>query len=240
MMISAALVLLSFAQVIPDKASAIYTGVPIASAPSIKMEQHNASATLTKTNETLESLTVLKNTGDSPVTITVTLPVRGHNVDWSMADNMSLTATLDNSPLTLQTKGSRITPPSDQKRIASGVKAETYGNYFTASLSFIPHQTHALQVKFSGALGHAGLDGTQRVVAYDTSGAGSWNGPVGQLNFALHYDTRIVFQVFAALPEHAWQIGPNGAFIKQTDVKPTEGSKLLFTFYPGGYDKIGG
>jgi hypothetical protein len=76
-------------------------------------------------------------------------------------------------------------------------------------------------------------------VAYDISGGSSWNGPVGQLNFSIRYTPAIVFQVFAALPPNAWQIGPKGAFIKELNTRPVENAKFVFTYYPGGYDKIG-
>ena len=242
MLLSAPLLALALAwQDIPDKASVIYTGIPVsAKRTTVQMVTHNASVRLDKTTQNLESLTYLKNLSSDPATVTLIIPVKGHNVDWAMTENLHVSAMVDNIPISLANSGSRSTPVDDQHRVASGVHAEAYENDFTATIAFTGRQAHSIRVYFSSTLGHAGLDGAQRVVAYDTSGGSSWNGEVGQLNYSLKYTPRIVFQVFAEVPQEGWETGSSGAFIKKLNASPAFNSKFVFTYYPGGYDKIGG
>lgn len=240
MMLSAVFSLLLCAQQLPDKASLIYPGVPrSSSSAAVAMITHSADVKLDKTSFQLESTSFLKNTSTDPATVTITLPVDGHNPDWNMTDHTTVTAWVDGKPVDL-TSTTTMVPETDPQKRASGIRAENYAKQYTFSLGFIGRQAHALKVSCTGPLGHAGLDGAQRVVAYDETGASSWHGPVGQLNYALHYTPRIVFQVFTKLPPEGWEVSSMGAFVKQKDLAPTPGSKLIFTYYPGGYDKIGG
>jgi len=239
MLVAPALVLSLAAQQFPEKASVIYTGVPRSSSPAaIKMVTHAATATLQKTDYTLTSLSFLKNISKAPATVTVTIPVEGHNPDWNMTDRTTVSVLVDDKPVQVASNTAMVQTTDATKR-ASGVRADRYAKNYSFSLAFLGREAHALKVTYHSTLGHAGLDGAQRVIAYDETGAATWNGPTGQLNFAVKYDPRIVFQVFAVLPPQGWQVGTMGAFIKQKDVSPSAGSKLIFTYYPGGFDKIG-
>ena len=228
-------------QDLPDKATSLYTGVPISSpSAGVQMVTHNASASLTKTDVSLDSLTYLKNFSDQNASITVTIPIEGHDVEWGMTDKVQVSATIDNEPVMLTKKDAKIVAPSDEKKTASGIRAETYWQAYTMQVNFVGKAAHALRIHYSGPVGHAGLDGTQRTIAYDISGASSWSAPVSQLNFSLKYTPSTVFQVFSTRPKGEWQVGPTGAFIKELNARPAEDSKFLFTYYQGGYEKIGG
>ena len=100
MLVAPALLLSLAAQQFPEKASVIYTGVPRSSSPAaIKMVTHAATATLQKSDFTLTSLTFLKNTSPQPATVTVTLPVEGHNPDWNMTDHTTINVLVDDKPV---------------------------------------------------------------------------------------------------------------------------------------------
>lgn len=228
-------------QQIPEQASVIYSGVPICSSPtSVALVTHDARASVTKDSAVFQSTSYLKNTATGPVSITVSIPVDGHNITWGMAEKMQVSATVDGAAVAITKQDPSIVAPTDAHLRASGVKAAQYHDVYTFKLNFKGREAHSVVVNYTNPLGHAGLDGAQRVVAYSTDGGSSWSAPITQVNLALKYSPRVVFQVFASLPPNSWQVGPNGAFIKLTNVKPDPGSKLIFTFYPGGYDKIGG
>ncbi len=239
MLSASALLLFVAAQQFPERASVIYTGVPRSSSPAaIRMVTHAATAVLDKTQVQVDSLTYLKNLTTGVATVTVTIPVEGHNPDWNMTDHTTVSVLVDDKPVAL-TSATTMTPTNDPVKRSSGVRAEAYAKNYSFILGFIGRQAHAVKVRYRSTLGHAGLDGAQRVVAYDETGASTWNGPVDQLNFAVKYTPRLVFQVFATLPPQGWQVGSMGAFIKQKNVAPSPGSKLIFTYYPGGYENIG-
>ena len=239
MLVAPALLLALTAQQFPEKASVIYTGVPRSSSPAaIKMVTHAATATLQKTDYRLDSLTYFKNVSTAPATVTVTIPVEGHNPDWNMTDHTTISVLVDDKPVQAVANTAMV-QTTDATKKASGVRADRYAKNYSFSLTFIGRQAHSLKVAYHSVLGHAGLDGAQRVVAYDETGASTWNGPVDQLNFAVKYTPKVVFQVFATLPPQGWEVGSMGAFIKQHSVAPAPGSKLIFTYYPGGFDKIG-
>jgi hypothetical protein len=204
------------------------------------MATHNASVSLSKTRYTVDSLTYLKNLSPKPATITISIPVMGKNVGWGMTDNLQVTVMVDNAPVSVKNMGAQMVRTTDARKLASGIRADSYTNTYKFSLAFTGRQAHSLKVTYSSGLGHAGLDGARRVIAYDTAGAGTWNGAVGQLNLSLHYNPRLVFQVFAAIPKEEWQISSTGAFVKETDVSGKSTEPLVFTYYPGGFDKLGG
>ena len=83
------LALLTLAQALPAKSSAIFTGIPMSSGPSVRLVTHDAKGLLSKSWIGLESTSFLKNTGDKPATVTLTIPVKGQNVDWDMADHFT-------------------------------------------------------------------------------------------------------------------------------------------------------
>jgi hypothetical protein len=241
MVFTLALSLVLAAQEIPEKASLLYTGVPSCTSPCpVQLVTHDAKAVLTVGTVTVDSLSYFKNGSDQIQNVTVSIPVEGHNVDYNMPGTVQVSATVDNMPETLTMVGPKIVPPTDPKLIASGIKAGSYQSSYQLKLNFLGRGAHSLRVHYSSSIGKAGLDGAQRVISYDTSGGASWHDAVGQLNFSVKYTPRIVFQIYAALPEDGWQTGPTGAFVKQTNIHPGASSKFIFTYYPGGFDKLGG
>lgn len=226
---------------LPPKSTVMYTGIPMAEgSSSVRMVTHDAKAELSKERVTLSSVTFFKNRMGSDQKVTLMIPFEGHNIAGDMPRLSSLTATWDNQPMQLRRKGAQRTGVDDEQQRASGVWAETYADYYMADVTFKAGEAHGLRVNFSTPIGKAGLDGAQRTVAYDTTGATSWGAPIEQFNLSLRYSPRIVFQIFAALPPRSWQTGPNGAFIKRLNFSSDERPLFLFTYYPGGFDKIGG
>lgn len=240
MVLSLAISLALAAQDVPDKASVIFTGIPYSrEASSVQLVTHDAKAVLTPTDVTVDSLSFFKNASDKVQNLTVAIPIEGHDVTYNMPGSVKVTAMVDNVPVPVTASTPSFLAPNDQRLIASGVKAVSYHGAYTFPLNFVGRGAHSVRIHYSSVIGKAGLDGLQRIVAYDTSHA-NWNGGVGQFNFSLKYTPRVVFQVYAALPQEGWQIGPSGAFVKQVNFQARPESKYIFTYYPGGYDKIGG
>lgn len=236
----ATLATLLVAQTIPASAQVIFPGIPESPATTpVAMVTHSVTYTLEKDRVTMESTTGLKNTSNGPVNLDLALPVRGRQVNWAQSQGMSQSATINGVPITLRLGAIERTEPSDTDK-AKGVWAKTFSRLDRATVKFKAGETKSLRVKFSAPIGRAGLDGVQRMVVYDTAGGDNWSGPVGQFNYAIKYRADLVLGVYAALPEGGWQIGNTGAFRRAVGFTPGENSVLIFTYYPGGFDRIGG
>lgn len=228
------------AQTIPNSASVLYPCFPESPKDtSVRIMTHSATYRLTKTNARCETLTVFKNQSDKPTTLTLELPVRGKQVNWAQSQGLRFSATLGKSGLGLRAGSIKRSEPSAQQK-ANGVWAASFEKVYTATLTFKAGETKSVATAFDSPIGVAGLDGVQRMVVYDTAGADNWNGSVGQFNYAIQYKQSLVLQVYAALPEGNWQIGKTGAFWKKYDFAPVEKPLLIFTYYRGGFDEIGG
>lgn len=227
------------AQTIPASAQVIYPGIPESPAATpVAMVTHSVTYTLEKDRVTLESTTGLKNTSNKPATLDLVLPVRGRQVNWAQSEAMRQSATINGAPVTLRVGPVERTLPSDAEK-AKGVWAKTYARLDRVAVPFKAGETKSLKVKFIAPIGRAGLDGVQRMVVYDTAGGDNWNGAVGQFNYAIKYPADLVLGVYAALPEGGWQIGQTGAFRRHLQFVPAQNSAFIFTYYPGGFDRIG-
>lgn len=236
----AAVVLAIGMQTIPSSASLLYPCFPesIADTP-VRLVTHSADYSLSKTHVRCETLSVFKNTSGKAVTLSLRLPVRGKQVNWAQSEGLRFTATLNKRDLAAKAGNIVRTAPSAAQK-ANGVWAGSFEKAWTTSISFKAGETKSVGTVFEAPIGRAGLDGVQRMVAYDTAGADNWAGPISQFNFAIHYKPALVLQVYAALPEGNWQIGERGAFWKKYDFEPAQKPLLIFTFYPGGFEEIGG
>lgn len=235
----ATLATLLVAQTIPASAQVVYPGMPESPATTpVAMVTHSVTYTLSKDQVTLESTTGLKNTSNRAVTLDLALPIRGRQVNWAQGQAMRQSATVNGVAVALRPGPIARTEPSEAEK-AKGVWAKTYERLDRTAVTFKAGETKSLRVKFSAPIGRAGLDGVQRMVVYDTAGGDNWSGPVGQFNYAIKYTSDIVLGVYAALPEQGWQIGHTGAFRRAIGFTPAENSVLIFTYYPGGFDRIG-
>lgn len=231
---------LFLAQTIPASAQVIYPGIPESPRDTtIAMPTHSATYTLEKDRVVFESVTGLKNTSRKAVTLDLVLPVRGKQVNWSQSEGMRQSATINGSPIALRMGNIERTEP-DEREKAKGIWAKTFLRQDRTRITFKAGETKSLRVRFVAPIGRAGLDAVQRMVVYDTAGADNWDGPIGQFNYAIKYPADLVLGVYAALPEQDWKIGETGAFRRHVSFLPAQNSVFIFTFYPGGFDRIGG
>lgn len=239
-MILTSLAAVILGQTLSENASVIYTGFPaLKQAASIRLVSLSASGTVEKQTYAQEVTVVLKNTSDKEVVATITVPVHGQNVSWPMLKEHRVSATVDQVALTLARSAVTTEPDISQKD--NGRVYGTYQASHDASVTFKPGQTRALRTRFVAPLGAAGLDGMQRLLVFETAGKNTWQGTCDQFNYALKYEPSVVFNVFAALPKAwGWQVGTRGAFVKRTPFTPEAKSLVVFTFYPNGFDRIGG
>jgi hypothetical protein len=238
-MLLATLSLLSLGQTVPDSASILYPMFPTSSSNAISMPTHSASFKLGKESISFESLSTMRNTSDKPVTMTLDVPVLGRQVTWKQFQGERVSVQVNRQSVALKVgQTNRTEPTGDAAK--NKAWAGLYTRKYSVSLTFKPKETKSLMVKFSAPIGRAGLDGVQRMVAYNVLGARSWAGGVGQLNVAIQDPDRLVLQVFAALPDGTWQIGTRGAFWKQANFMPGPKPDLIFTYYPNTFERIGG
>lgn len=238
-MLLATLSLLALGQTIPDSASILYPGFPVSSSSAISVPTHSATFKLGKDTVTFESLSTMRNASDKPVKMTLDIPMQGKQVTWAQFQGERVSALINRQPVALKVGQSNRTEPTGDAA-KNKAWAGLYSRKYSVSLEFKPKETKSLIVKFSAPIGRAGLDGVQRMVAYNTSGARTWAGSVGQMNVAIQDPDRLVLQVFAALPDGTWQVGTKGAFWKQANFVPRPKPDLIFTYYPNTFERIGG
>lgn len=230
---------LVLAQTIPASAQVIYPGIPeTPRETAVTMLTHSVTYTLEKERVIMESTTGFKNTSKRAVSLELVLPVRGKQVNWAQSEGLRHSATINNRAISLRVGTIERTEPSEKER-AKGVWAKTFARLDRTTVEFKAGETKSLRVRFVAPIGRAGLDGVQRMVVYDTAGGDNWNGAIGQFNYAIKYPADLVLGVYAALPEQGWQIGTTGAFRRNVNFTPAQNSVLIFTYYPGGFDKIG-
>ena len=160
-------------------------------------------------------------------------------MNWAQSEGLRFSARLGSNTLNLKSGTIKRTLPTAAQK-ANGVWAATFEKVYSATIAFKAGETKSVSTSYAAPIGRAGLDGVQRMAVYDTAGADNWNGPIGQFNYAIQYKPSLVLQVYAALPEGNWQIGKSGAFWKKYDFAPAEKPLLIFTYYPGGFEEIGG
>lgn len=230
---------LVLAQTIPASAQVLYPGIPeTPRETSVAMLTHSVTYHLEKERVIMESTTGLKNTSNRAVSLELILPVRGKQVNWAQTQGMRHSAMVNNRQVSLRVGTIDRTEPNEKER-AKGVWAKTFARLDRTTVEFRAGETKSLKVRFVAPIGRAGLDAVQRMVVYDTAGGDNWNGAIGQFNYAIKYPADLVLGVYAALPEQGWQIGTTGAFRRSVNFTPAQNSVLIFTYYPGGFDRIG-
>lgn len=239
-MISALLAAALLGQTIPGSASLLYPCFPeVAEDTPLRVDTHSARYRLNATTARCETLTVFKNTSNRPYRLQLRLPVRGRQVTWAQSQGLTFRADLGSAPLGLNTLPIVRTHPSPAHK-AKGVWAESFDQTYVATVAFKAGETKSVSTFFGAPIGRAGLDGAQRMVAYATAGADNWSGPIGQINCSIQYEKGVVLQVYAALPDGSWQVGERGAFWKREQFLPPDKHLLIFTYYPDGFEEIGG
>ena len=222
---------------LPTNAAIVFSGIPgiVGSASAdVRMTSHGVSFDLTKAVATVSSVSLFHNDAAQPATVLLKLPVDAQNPVLGRGWDIDFSATLDGVKL-------KVGPWKEEQRLteAAGSPWTKILRYKAAQVTFKPKATHVLRLSYQVPMGKAGLDGMNRLIAYETAGANSWKGPMDRLNFIVHFGKGVVFHVISAEPNWGWQIGDKGAFFKQESFRPSGDTLARFIFYPGGYDKIG-
>ena len=237
---------------LPQTAALVYSGIPgivrkiefgwgsrppsDSAAPKlpVRMTSHSVVFELTKGAATVSSVSLFHNDGPNPVSLVLKLPVDAQNPVLGRGWDIDFTATLDSAPL-------KIGPWKEEMTLTeiAGAPTTRMLRYKSAAVTFKVKGTHVLRISYQVPMGKAGLDGMNRLIAYETNGASAWSGSMDRLNFTVHYGPGVVFHVIEAEPNWGWQIGDKGAFFKQDSFHPEGDTLARFIFYPGGYDKIG-
>jgi hypothetical protein len=244
-MITTILATLAAAQVqgpLPEKAAIVYSGIPGIVGPAtsdVRMTGHSVTFDLTKSTATVTTLTLFHNDSTKPVALWLKFPVNAQNPVLGRGWDIDFKATMDKVPLKLSPWKAEQTFTDEAVEISRGVSWTKIIRYKGVATTFKPSATHALRVTYTVPMGKSGLDGMQRLIAYETSGALSWKGSVDRLNFSVRYDPSVVFQMILSEPKWGWQIGTKGGFFKQDNFRPEGDTLVRYIFYPGGYDKIG-
>ncbi|MCO5296084.1 MAG: hypothetical protein M9921_04440 [Fimbriimonadaceae bacterium] len=218
---------------VPEPHSIVYSGIPgMIGDAEVRMDSHSVTMTIGNGSVTVDTLTLLKNTraADSAVKVKFPWTSRCTNDDFLVPPS-TLAATWDKTALKLEPDWRDVATANLGPRFRQKV--------YLADVTIKANATHALRVHYTMPLGRGGLDNLLRVAAYGTTYAEYWHGPIGRFQISLKYSPQTVFQVYSAMPNWGWQIGPNGAFLRK-DGLAQGGEVLLFSFYPGGFQGIGG
>jgi hypothetical protein len=216
---------------IPANTILVTSGIPSVvgkASPDVKMTRHHVFSQLTKDTISFSSVTTLSNSSDKPVSLTLRLPEIKYRPEMNGKQSIDFKATWDNKPVKV---GYVAVASSDSQSTASATKV--------VIVKLVPKGNQVLRVEYSVPIGKAGLDGMERIVAYETRGASSWPAPVGVFSWSLKYNQSIVFQKIEANPASVWQTGDRGAYYEEKGFTPNANGMIWFRFYPGDYDKIG-
>jgi len=226
---------------LPKNAAIVYSGLPAlqSPAPSLKFVSCSVTGTLSKDSVAFSTLLLFKNLSDKPYPVTLKLPVNAQNPIIGQGYDIDFAVSWDKVPVKASPYKQEQALTDENVKLRNGAIWTKYIRYKTLTLAVKPSATHALRLSFDVPIGKSGLDGLQRIVAYDLAGASTYSQPIEHIPFSLKYTPEIMFQKIAALPNYGWQIGPNGAFFQVRNYVPGADALARFMFYPGGYDKIG-
>ncbi|MBX3119222.1 MAG: hypothetical protein KF784_09165 [Fimbriimonadaceae bacterium] len=228
-MLTAAICLFTVGMDLPSNPSFDYSGVP--SLPGVALKSHGVQIDMSKDKtSTVTSTTVFKNESTAPVTVTLTIPRRRVGDDKSGNPTFTVDAKWDNLPMTLAMPAMAL---SGEK---IGPEEYFYKNDLTKNVTFKAGQTSSLKISYTLPFGRCGYEQKQKMTGYafDTSNM------IGLLSISYRYGGPTVFHLPEAFPKDwGWQIGTKGAFVRKENFKPS-GELTYITFYPGGFDNIGG
>lgn len=231
MLTSALLLMATVGMDVPENPSFDYSGVP--SLPGIEMKTHGVQIDMSTAKiATVSSTTVFKNESDAPVTATLSVPRRRIGDSQSGNPTFSIGAAWDNQPL-------KLAPASagePSQKVGNDNKSYGYRSDLIAKVTFKPRQTCSLKISYSLPFGRCGYEQKQRIAAYVFDSAN----PIGLMSISYRYGGPTVFRLPTAFPtDWGWQIGTKGVFTRKENF--TGGGELTYiSFYPGGFENIGG
>lgn len=228
-MIAVALSLAIGGMDLPSNPSFDYSGVP--SLPGLTLKSHGVQIDMSKEKvATVTSTSVFKNEGTAPVTARLTIPRRRVGDDKSGNPTFAVSALWDNQAMKLAMPAMAL---SGEK---IGEEEYHYKNDLSANVTFKAGQTCSLKIAYTVNFGRCGYEQKQKIVAYafDTPNA------IGLMSLSYRYGGPTVFHLPQAFPKDwGWQIGTKGAYVRKENLVP-KGELTYITFYPGGFDNIGG
>ncbi len=213
---------LAIALAIPRDATVTFTGLPQFSEP-VEVRGHSVELRVQGDRLVGSSLTEVRNPAHRPVRLAVTLPTWSQGRLGETSPTITLGATWRGQRLALAPATATSSTDTTGRVDANAA--------YRATFAMPPRSSGALRIEFAHPLGIAGRDRKLRVVAYRLAGGSR----IGQLNVSMRYTEPDVFRLPEVSPRAHWQIGPKGAFWRQTNLTP-KGEDVVATFYSGRID----
>ncbi|MBN9502902.1 MAG: hypothetical protein BGO01_20240 [Armatimonadetes bacterium 55-13] len=230
-MLTPALFMLAVGMNVPENPSFDYSGVP--SLPGATLKTHGVQVDMsTMKVATVTSTSVYKNETNKPVTLTLTIPRRRIGDAQSGNPTFNITALWNNAPI----KMAPATEGLNGVKIGTDDKSYSYHSDLVATVSFKAGQTCSLKINYSLPFGRCGYEQKQRIAAYKFDESN----PIGLLSISYRYGGPTVFRLPEAQPtDWGWQIGTKGVFARKENFE-SPGELTYISFYPGGFEPIGG
>ncbi len=219
------------APALPENPSFDYSGLP--SVPNTAMRTHGVQIDMsTEKVATVTSTTVVKNLGTTPLTTQVRIPRRRVGDAMSGNPSFQVKALWDNKPLNLIYTNEK---PKGEK-LSIDRKSYTYQSDLYQNVTLGPGQTSSLKISYSIPFGRCGYEKKQLISGYLFES----DSPVELLSISYRYGGPTVFRLPEASPrDWGWQVGGKGVFKRIENFRPS-GELTYITFYPGGFENIGG
>ncbi|HVL39505.1 MAG TPA: hypothetical protein VM328_08965 [Fimbriimonadaceae bacterium] len=221
-------------QALPQSPWTGYSGMPTLSAGSsvVQTVSHSVTAEVDDTHANVTTVTVFKNLTAQEIRANLDVPkgtLAGADNDGEA--KFDIDVRWDDKPAGLRSAGATL---RIERR--SGPFGPAYSRASSGEVVLKPSATHSVKTSYKVPVGKAGFDRKQRLVAYLLQG----EEPVGTLNVTFRYRGKTVFNLPQMHPkEWPWQVGERGAFIRHREFAP--GNTLVYlTYYPGGFQRIGG
>lgn len=219
------------APALPENPSFDYSGLP--SVPKTAMKTHGVQIDMaTEKVATVTSTTVVKNMGTEPLTTQVRIPRRRVGDALSGNPTFLVKALWDNKPLELIYTNDK---PKGEK-LDIDKKSYSYRSDLYQNVTLGPGQTCSLKISYSIPFGRCGYEKKQLIAGYLFDS----DSPVELMSVSFRYGGPTVFRLPEASPKDwGWQVGGKGVFKRIENFQPS-GELTYITFYPGGFENIGG
>jgi hypothetical protein len=229
-MLAFLLVGLQAASTSPPNPQYDYSGLPAFAAPSSALTVRSHSVTLEVGNDFVDVSTVseLRNLTNGTLAVRVTIPRYRHGDAGATSPTFDMKASVNGHALTLR-------QAFDSVPIVKRGKGVFVSNPLQTTLYLAKNTSYGLRTSYRVPVGRAGFDRKLRLVGYSLD-------PGRQIdNLVISYRTAsgVVFRLPRPNPDLGWQVGSRGAFVKRTKFQPA-GELTYVTYYPGGFEDIGG
>lgn len=183
---------------------------------------HTVQITLTAETVTFKTKSLFKNTGDTPLTGSILVPIYGNG---EFPGECSVGAKFADASVS--------TTPGVAETWKIGASCASARGF---QVTLAPGSWKSFESTVTRPLPKAGEGNAERLVLYEVMDEPE---KLEQFQVAIKYPKKLVFQTLTTNPHSGWQIGETGAWWSAKNWLPRH-TVFQFRFFPGTFERIGG